>query len=95
MAAGAIASVYPKPVRALNKSDVVVIGAGLSGLYAATILQDEGYNVTVLEADKRVGGRVLSERSVPGNPESGGTSFGPGYARLINTAHRFNVELID
>ena len=95
MAAGAIASVYPKPVRALNKSDVVVIGAGLSGLYAATILQDEGYNVTVLEADKRVGGRVLSERSVPGNPESGGTSFGPGYARLINTARRFNVELID
>jgi len=95
MAAGAIASVFQKPVRALNKSDVVVIGAGLSGLYAATILQDEGYNVTVLEADKRVGGRVLSERSVPGNPESGGTSFGPGYARLIDTARRFNVELID
>ena len=95
IAAGAITSFYPKPVRALNKSDVVVIGAGLSGLYAATILQDEGYKVTVLEADNRVGGRVLSERSVPGNPESGGTSFGPGYARLIDTARRFNLELID
>ena len=56
IAAGAITSFYPKPVRALNKSDVVVIGAGLSGLYAATILQDEGYKVTVLEADNRVGG---------------------------------------
>ena len=95
IAAGAITSFYPKPVRALNKSDVVVIGAGLSGLYAATILQDEGYKVTVLEADNRVGGRVLSERSVPGNPESGGTSFGPGYARLIDAAQRFNIELID
>ena len=95
IAAGAITSFYPKPVRALNKSDVVVIGAGLSGLYAATILQDEGHKVTVLEADNRVGGRVLSERSVPGNPESGGTSFGPGYARLIDTARRFNIELID
>ena len=95
IAAGAITSFYPKPIRALNKSDVVVIGAGLSGLYAATILQDEGHKVTVLEADNRVGGRVLSERSVPGNPESGGTSFGPGYARLIDTARRFNIELID
>jgi monoamine oxidase len=95
IAAGAITSFYPKPIRALNKSDVVVIGAGLSGLYAATILHEEGHKVTVLEADNRVGGRVLSERSVPGNPESGGTSFGPGYARLIDTARRFNIELID
>ena len=28
--------------------------------------------------------RVLSHRDVPGNPESGGTSFGPGYARLMD-----------
>ena len=93
--ASSLASFYSKPIRALNKSDVVIIGAGLSGLYAATILQDEGHKVTVLEADNRVGGRVLSERSVPGNPESGGTSFGPGYARLIDTARRFQIDLID
>jgi len=95
VAIGAVSSLYAKPIRALNKSEVIVIGAGLSGLNAASILSDEGYKVTVLEADNRVGGRVKSERSLPGNPESGGTSFGPGYARLIDTIKRHGVELID
>ena len=75
VAIGAVSSLYAKPIRALNKSEVIVIGAGLSGLNAASILSDEGYKVTVLEADNRVGGRVKSERSLPGNPESGGTSL--------------------
>lgn len=37
---------------------VIVIGAGLAGLVAAKKLQAEGYNVTVLEARDRIGGRV-------------------------------------
>lgn len=41
------------------RKKILVIGAGLSGLYTATLLQDE-YDVTVLEARERVGGRVLS-----------------------------------
>ena len=94
LAVGSASSLIPG-CGVLNKSEVIVVGAGLSGLYAATLLEDEGYKVTVLEADTRVGGRVLSERSVPGNPESGGTSFGPGYARLIDIAKRFHVDLID
>ncbi|MBO4254651.1 flavin monoamine oxidase family protein [Streptomyces griseorubiginosus] len=41
---------------------VCVIGAGLAGLAAATLLADSGRAVTVLEARDRVGGRVWSER---------------------------------
>jgi monoamine oxidase len=83
------------PVRALNKSDVIVIGAGLSGLNAALLLESAGLNVTVLEGRNRIGGRVQSLRDIPGNPEAGGTAFAPGYARLVDAANKYDVGLID
>ncbi len=36
-------------------TDVVIIGAGLSGLYAAMLLQDEGLSVKELEDRDRIG----------------------------------------
>lgn len=63
-------------------ADVIVIGAGLAGLQAAVILQDEGLNVLVLEGSERVGGRVRTLDQVPGRPEAGGSEIAPGYARM-------------
>lgn len=47
--------------------DVIVIGAGLSGLTAAAVLIDAGSRVTVLEADTRIGGRIQALQ----DPQSG------------------------
>lgn len=91
----AAASTLPGALRAQNRSDVLVIGAGLSGLAAALLLEEAGANVRVIEGRNRVGGRVESVRALPGAPESGGTGFSPGYARLVTAARRYGVGLID
>ena len=93
--AGTVLAAAPQAVRALNKTQVLVIGAGLSGLATARLLEVEGVNVQVIEGRQRIGGRVLSFRNIPGNPEAGGTSFAPGYARLVDTANSLDVGLIN
>jgi phytoene dehydrogenase-like protein len=45
-----------------ERAEVVVIGAGLAGLAAATTLQRAGRQVLVLEASDGVGGRVRTDR---------------------------------
>ena len=45
-----------------SSCDVVVVGAGLAGLSAATRLSDAGLDVVVLEASDGVGGRMHTDR---------------------------------
>jgi monoamine oxidase len=47
-------------------TDVVVIGAGVSGLAAARHVMRSGRSVLVLEADRRVGGRLRTHRLADG-----------------------------
>jgi monoamine oxidase len=75
--------------------DVVVIGAGLAGLYSALLLEERGLNVLVLEAQARIGGRIHSMRQLGSNAEAGGTYIGAGYERIMRTAARFGIRLID
>jgi monoamine oxidase len=49
-----------------KRVDVLVVGAGVSGLACARQLADDDWSVTVLEARDRVGGRVWSNRAWPG-----------------------------
>ena len=42
----------------INRSDIIIIGAGASGLIAAKELSAKGKKVTVLEAKSRAGGRI-------------------------------------
>ncbi|MEP2736568.1 MAG: FAD-dependent oxidoreductase [Erythrobacter sp.] len=92
----AIASSGPGFARsplAEEKADVIVIGAGLSGLNSAMILRDAGYKVLVLEANNRVGGRAYTADDVEGRPEYGANQIGPQYARLRGMAKKLGIKL--
>jgi monoamine oxidase len=61
-----------------KRVDVVVVGAGLAGLVAATQLTGSGHSVAVLEARDRVGGRVWNHDLGDGHVfERGATFIGP------------------
>ncbi|HSM64649.1 MAG TPA: FAD-dependent oxidoreductase, partial [Gillisia sp.] len=47
----------------MKKQDykIHIIGAGVSGLTAARVLEDNGYSPVVIEATDRVGGRVKTD----------------------------------
>lgn len=58
----------------LNGKSVLIIGAGISGLAAAKKLKSKGFDVTVLEAQDKVGGRLRTNRSL-GVPFDEGASW--------------------
>src|SRR5215469_13826312 len=77
----------PQPLQqAASPAKVLVIGAGLAGLVAAYELTQAGHDVTVLEAQMRPGGRVLTLRE----PFPDGLYAEAGAARI---PHNHNLVL--
>lgn len=75
------------------ETDVVVIGAGISGLVAARQVARSGRSVCVLEARDRVGGRTLNADLGDGKfVELGGQFTGPGQAAIQRVAAELGVD---
>jgi len=76
---------------------VIVIGAGFAGLAAAFELGAAGYDVTVIEARGRIGGRVLTFYDfVPGRfIEGGGELIGSNHPAWAAYAERFGLEFLE
>jgi monoamine oxidase len=81
--------------KASETADVVVIGAGLSGLNAAWILSEAGLDVVVLEGASRIGGRVWTAHESESAPDLGASQVGPSYARTLDAIDRLGLKLID
>ncbi|HVV37063.1 MAG TPA: NAD(P)/FAD-dependent oxidoreductase [Acidimicrobiales bacterium] len=94
VAAARVPRVFTAEPRAVTARRVAVIGAGLAGLTAALDLVEVGWDVVVLEARDRVGGRVFTayEPFSDGlHAELGGESIDEGHHALLNLVHRFGL----
>ena len=87
--AAAAAPAWGRAARRPGAPRTVVIGAGLAGLSAAHELSELGHDVTVLEAQSRVGGRVLTLRA----PFDDGLYADAGAAR-IPASHELTLRYV-
>ena len=76
---------------------VVVIGGGFAGLACAVALKQAGADVTVLEAQPRPGGRIVTDTTLlEGYPvELGGEWIGSNHPTWQALAERYDVELLE
>ncbi|MDQ6785194.1 MAG: FAD-dependent oxidoreductase [Acidobacteriota bacterium] len=96
-ASSAAVALAPKNLFAQRRQkSCIVIGAGFSGLAAAYKLKNAGWNVTVLDARDRIGGRVFSH-SLPENPnlicEMGAEWVGESHERIKALCNDFSIPL--
>lgn len=95
LAGGAAAGLVPACARDTGSggdgSDVIVIGAGVSGLAAARELANRGRTVTVLEGRDRIGGRIWTSTAWPGVPLDLGASWIHGIDG--NPIHRLATDI--
>src|SRR5437870_3281275 len=96
LAAGALILPDAFNINLNNKPKIVVIGAGFSGLSAAYKLTQRGFEVTVLEARNRIGGRVFShviDKDDNLVVELGGEWVGNSHTRIQELCNEFHLEL--
>ena len=78
-----------------QNNQVIVVGAGIAGLGAAKELHDSGYEVTVLEASERIGGRIYTDRSLGFPVERGANWIHSNKLdsnRLMGLKDQLNIE---
>jgi len=76
----------------INNKQVIIVGAGISGLTAAYELNKAGYDVTVLESTNNVGGR-MSTVVIDGYIIDVGAQFlSSGYTIIINMLKELEIE---
>ncbi|EEK79343.1 Amine oxidase, flavin-containing [Bacillus cereus R309803] len=76
-------------VKTKRPKRIIIAGAGISGLVAASLLKEAGHTITIVEANNRIGGRIYTIRE----PFSAGLYFNAGPMRIPET-HELTLAYI-
>ena len=90
---GTVGGMARSPSGRSTDADVVVVGAGLSGLACARRLAEWGLHVTVLEAADAVGGRVRTDVVDGFRLDRGFQVLNPSYPALAHTVEMPRLDL--
>ena len=72
---------------------IVILGAGLSGLTTAYLLNKQGISATIIEARKRPGGRIWTQTLEGDTPvEAGATWFGMKHTTLVGLLEELRLD---
>jgi len=75
----------------MSRPRVIVVGAGVAGLTAGFRLQQQGCDVTVLEAEDRIGGKTASTRTDGFVVNTGATVLAGSYTALLDLARDVGI----
>lgn len=77
-----------------TESNIVIIGAGLTGLTLGYYLNNEGLNISIIEARERLGGRIQTIHHKDSPPiELGATWVGKQHTEVIKLFKELGIEL--
>lgn len=74
--------------------DIVIVGAGISGLYLGIELLKKGHNVTIIEKTRRLGGRIDTRKFMNYNFEAGAGRYSNNHKLLLELIERYNLTNI-
>lgn len=77
------------------ETDILIIGGGLSGLALADKLQESGVDYQLVEARKRLGGRIMSHMVEGIAFDLGPAWFWPGQPRMGKLLTRFGMDYFE
>jgi hypothetical protein len=74
--------------------DIVIVGAGISGLYLGIELLKKGHNVTIIERTRRLGGRIDTRKFMSYNFEAGAGRYSNNHKLLLELIERYGLTNI-
>ena len=80
----------------MKNSRIIILGAGLGGLYTAYLLEKAGFSCTILEASERVGGRIYTDyKEGHAAVELGATWLDKSQINLIDLLQELQIEIFE